>query len=74
MPVQKVTTLEQFNSSISQIEYSKASLKRIGTTLAEVQGVYPFKVRFQDLGYPGFSNNNIPGIGLAVIGSTFYIL
>lgn len=74
MPVQKVTTLEQFNSSVSQIEYPKASLTSIGVTLAEVKGVYPFKVRFQDLGYPGFSTNTTPGIGLAVIGSTFYIL
>jgi hypothetical protein len=74
MPVQKVTTLEQFNASINQTEYPKASLKRIGTTLAEVQGVYPFKVRFKDLGYPGFSTNTTPGIGIAVIGSTFYIL
>jgi hypothetical protein len=74
MPIEKVITLEQFNSSISQTEYSKASLTRIGTTLAEIQGVYPFKVRFKDLGYPGFSSSNVPGIGLAVIGSTFYIL
>jgi hypothetical protein len=74
MPVQKVTTLEQFNASVNQTEYPKASLKRIGTTLAEVQGVYPFKVRFKDLGYPGFSTNTTPGIGIAVIGSTFYIL
>jgi hypothetical protein len=74
MPVQKVTTLEQFNASITQTEYSKASLKRIGTTIAEVRGVYPFKVRFQDLGYPGFSNNNLPGIGLQIIGFSNYIL
>jgi hypothetical protein len=74
MPVQAVTTLEQFNSSVSQIKYPNASLKTIGVTLAEVQGVYPFKVRFQDLGYPGFSSVNVPGIGIAVIGSTFYIL
>ena len=74
MPVQKVTTLEQFNSSISQTEYSKASLKAIGVTLSEVKGVYPFKIRFQDLGYPGFSPGNPAAIGIAVIGSTFYIL
>ena len=74
MPLQKVTTLEQFNSSISQTEYSKSSLKTIGASLAEVKGIYPFKVRFQDLGYPGFSTNTTPGIGIAVIGSTFYIL
>ncbi len=74
MPVEKVTTLEQFNASVVQTKYSKASVKRIGSYTAEVRGVYPFKVRFKDLGYPGFSTNTLPGIGLAVIGSTFYIL
>lgn len=74
MPIQKVTTLEQFNSSISQTEYSKASLKTIGVTLAEVQGVYPFKVSFQNLGYPSYSPGNPAAIGIAIIGSTFYIL
>lgn len=74
MPVEKVTTLEQFNASVVQTKYSKASVKRIGSYTAEVRGVYPFKVRFKDLGYPGFSGSNIPPIGIAIIGSTFYIL
>ncbi len=74
MPVEKVTTLEKFNSSVVQTKYSKASVKKIGSYTAEISGVYPFKVRFKDLGYPGFSTNTTPGIGIAVIGSTFYIL
>jgi hypothetical protein len=74
MPVENITTLEISKVSIKPTEYTKVNIKRIGTTLAEVQGIYPFKVRFKDLGYPGFSSNNTPGIGIAVIGSTFYIL
>ena len=74
MPVEKVTTLEKFNASVVQTKYSKASVKKIGSATAEIRGVYPFKVRFRDLGYPGYSSSNFPGIGIAIIGSTFYIL
>jgi hypothetical protein len=74
MPVEKVTTLEIVKVSVKPTEYTDINITRIGTTLAEVQGVYPFKVRFKDIGYPGFSTNTTPGIGIAVIGSTFYIL
>ena len=74
MPVQKVTTLDRVRTSVKQTNYSKTNIKRIGTTLTEIQGIYPFKVRFTDIGYPGFSINTTPGIGIAVIGSTFYIL
>jgi len=74
MPVEQVTTLEVVKVSVKPTQYSDVNIKRIGTTLAEIQGVYPFKVRFKDIGYPGFSSNTTPGIGIAVIGSTFYIL
>ena len=74
MPVQKVTTLDRVRTSVKQTNYSKTNIKRIGATLAEIQGIYPFKVRFTDIGYPGFSGSNFPPIGIAVIGSTFYIL
>jgi hypothetical protein len=74
MPVEKVTTLEVCKVSVKPTEYTNVNITRIGTTLAEVQGIYPFKVRFKDIGYPGFSSTSPPSIGIAVIGSTFYIL
>ena len=74
MPVEKVTTLQQFKVFANSKDYAKVSLKRIGTFTPEIEGIYPFRVRFKDLGYPGFSTNTTPGIGIAVIGSTFYIL
>jgi hypothetical protein len=74
MPVEQVTTLEVAKIFVTPLEYTKINVTRIGTTLAEIQGIYPFKVRFKDIGYPGFSQNTTLGIGIATIGSTFYIL
>jgi hypothetical protein len=64
MPVKSVTLIDRLNVSVTPTKQSYASIK----------GIYPFKVRFENLPYPGFSSNNSPGIGIAVIGSTFYIL
>jgi len=64
MPVKNITTIDKLNVSVTPTKQSYASIK----------GIYPFKVSFKTLPYPGFSNNNFPGIGIAVIGSTFYIL
>jgi hypothetical protein len=74
MPVEKVTTLDRIKVSVTPKQYSKVNIRTIGTITPEIEGVYPFRVRFKDLGYPGFSTNTTPGIGIAVIGSTFYIL
>jgi hypothetical protein len=74
MPVEKVTTLDRIKVSVTPKQYSKVNIRTIGTITPEIEGVYPFRVRFKDLGYPGISGNNAPGIGLAIIGSTFLIL
>jgi hypothetical protein len=74
MPVEKVITLEQFKVFVKPKDYAKVSLRRLGTFTPEVEGIYPFRVRFKDLGYPGISSGNAPAIGLAIIGSTFLIL
>lgn len=74
MPVEKVTTLDRIKVSVNPKQYPKVNIRTIGTILPEVEGIYPFRVRFKDLGYPGISGNNAPGIGLAIIGSTFLIL
>ena len=74
MRVEKVTTLDGITVSVTAKQYSKVNIRTIGTSTREIEGVYPFRVRFKDLGYPGISGNNAPGIGLAIIGSTFLIL
>ena len=64
MPVKNVTVLDRLNVLVTPTKQSYASIK----------GIYPFKVSFKSLPYSGLSTNNAPGIGIAVIGSTFYIL
>ena len=64
MPVKNVTVLDKVNVLVTPTKQTYSSIK----------GIYPFKVSFKTLPYPGFSSNNVPGIGIAVIGSTFYIL
>jgi hypothetical protein len=64
MSVKSITTIDKLNVLITPTKQSHASIK----------GIYPFRVSFKSLPYSGLSNNNAPGIGVAVIGSTFYIL
>jgi hypothetical protein len=39
----------------------------------KVKGIYPFRVNFKSLGVPVGGTSSGAGIGIAVIGSTFYI-
>jgi hypothetical protein len=64
MPVKSIVTIDKLRTSITPKKQVHSSIK----------GVYPFRVRFENLAYPGFSTNTSPGIGLAIIGSTFLIL
>lgn len=40
----------------------------------EIQDVLPFRVRFTTIGISGYGENNVPGIGLQIIGVSNYIL
>ena len=59
---------------ITRKDYAKVTLRKIGSLTLQVEGIYPFRVRFESLPYPGISSGNAPAIGLAVIGTTFLIL
>lgn len=39
-----------------------------------INDVLPFRIRFTSVTIPGYNQNNIPGIGLQVIGYSNYIL
>lgn len=42
--------------------------------LVKINDVVPFRVRFTNIMVPGYGSNNIPGIGIQVIGYSNYIL
>lgn len=71
MPVARITDIQSRRAFITQTNYFKSKPKTIGSFTAEAKGIYPFRVRFENIGV------SIPpsqGIGIAVIGSTFIIL
>ena len=39
-----------------------------------INEVLPFRIRFTTIGIEGYSSNNVPGIGLQVIGVSNWIL
>jgi hypothetical protein len=71
MPVAKVKDIQARRVFLNTVNYSKSKVSTIGSFTADVKGVYPFRVRFENIGV------SIPpsqGIGIAVIGSSFIIL
>ncbi len=71
MPVARVKDVQGRRVFLNTVNYSKAKPSTIGSFTAEVRGVYPFRVRFENI---GVSVPPSQGIGVAVIGSTFIIL
>jgi len=59
-----------------KIEESNYSISRIvnPTRTVRINEILPFRVRFTTIGVEGYGPNNIPGIGIQVIGYSNYIL
>jgi len=71
MPVAKVKDIQARRVLLNTVNYSKSRASTIGSYTADIKGVYPFRVRFENIGV------SIPpsqGIGIAVIGTSFIIL
>jgi adenylate cyclase len=63
---QKTRRIEATDFSIAKISEGSRSVK--------INQVLPFRVRFTNIMIPGYSPNNVPPIGIAVIGLNNYIL
>jgi len=59
---------------IDNKKYSSSVVSNISKGNVKINEVLPFRVRFTDIKIPGYGPNNIPGIGLQVIGYSNYIL
>ena len=65
---QKINTVLIENNGFFRSTVSESR----GTVL--INEVLPFRIRFTDIRIPGYNQNNIPGIGLQIIGYSNYIL
>lgn len=59
--------IEESNSIKSIVRFKDNRQIRINEVL-------PFRIRFTDIKIPGYNQNNVPGIGIQVIGFSNYIL
>lgn len=59
---------------IENSKYSRSSIRYKDNRQIRINEVLPFRIRFTDIRIPGYGQNNIPGIGLQVIGYSNYIL
>ena len=59
---------------IENSNYSKSAIRYKDNRQIRINEVLPFRIRFTDIKIPGASPNNIPGIGLQIIGYSNYIL
>lgn len=62
----KVKTIKSSSFPIFDITKSKQ--------VVSIQPVLPFKIKFINIGIPGYSANNPAPIGIAIVGFTNYIL
>lgn len=63
---EKVRKIYEVDTSRSKITYSSGRVRILDRL--------PFQVRFTNVQIPGFSQNNVPGIGVQIIGYSNYIL
>lgn len=72
----KAVILEKRQGILKKIllkKYPVATIK-YRSKKVKINDIVPFRIKFTNIGIPGYGPNNIPGIGLQVIGYSNYIL
>lgn len=60
-------------NSVKAVDYGIININDIRPTVA-IEETLPFRIQLTNIMVPGYSANNIPGIGIQVIGFSNYIL
>lgn len=58
---------------IESVDYARFSIRPSKQTVL-IDDVLPFRIKLTNIAVPGYGPNNIPGIGVQVIGFSNYIL
>jgi len=58
---------------INEIDFGIAKIVN-PTRVVRINDILPFRVKFTTIGVEGYGANNVPGIGVQVIGFSNYIL
>lgn len=60
-------------NSVKTIDYGIININDMKPTVA-IEETLPFRIQLTNITVPGYNANNIPGIGIQVIGYSNYIL
>lgn len=60
--------------NIESVGNTVGDIKQIGMLIPELESMLPFRINFKNISYFGYSPNNPPPIGIAIIGDNNYIL
>lgn len=74
LPVAIITEKDRINTkSIDNKNFYRSTVLEYTRTV-KINEVLPFRIKFTNERVPGYGINNIPGIGLQIIGYSNYIL
>jgi hypothetical protein len=74
LPVAIIAEKDRINTrSIDSKNFYRSTVSE-STRVVKINEVLPFRIRFTDVRLPGYNQNNVPGIGLQIIGYSNYIL
>ena len=74
MAFAKAKELQTRRVMINTLERQNASIYNLTHRTIEMSSILPFRVRFQNIGLGGYSESNVPPIGIAIVGFNNYIL
>jgi len=72
----KAIIIDEVKVKASKIKESDYGIAKIvqPTRVVRINDILPFRVKFTSIGVESYGANNVPGIGLQVIGYSNYIL
>jgi hypothetical protein len=70
----KIINVLNFRAKLKAVDYSIATIRYTQPFGVKVKDELPFRVRFSNIGITSYGENNVPPIGIAVIGFNNYIL
>jgi len=68
-----ITDKSNLTRKVEEKRYSRFSIVP-SRRIVRINETLPFKIRLTNITVPGYGPNNIPGIGLQIIGYSNYIL
>jgi hypothetical protein len=70
----KIINVLNFRAKLKAVDYPIARIRYTSPFNVKVKDELPFRVRFTNIGITSYGENNVPPIGIAVIGFNNYIL